>query len=386
MCKKILIYTTSDNGHHLEYIHHLHESAAVASNQRAFVFVVPIGMKEKGRMLHWTEASHISFRYLSEDECNPGNGWKGNYKRAVAVLKIVKELRPDDVVFITLMAFMPFLALLPSYGVKYSGIIYSIYLYHREGMSWMTKAKNSFVYYLLGHLKRFSRIFILNDEDSTCELNRMWKTQKFVYLPDPVAIPDIKDSLKRPEQLPDKNEKTIFLHAGGMDERKGTMTIFDIISRLSTEQKEKMCFVFAGVVTQSIRDIFYSEYTRLKDECEIIVFDEFCSFELLTALCKYSSYLLLPYKNTTMSSGVIAYGAYCNTPVIVPNSGLLGKLVRHYQMGICIDGDNFEKSFLDKVNDLCSNRNPSNSDYVITHSVESFSRVILLNDNEKMKN
>lgn len=384
--KKILIYDTSDNGHHIEYIHHLHEAAAVENGQRFFVFVVPIGMKEKGRMLHWSKVSHISFRYLSEDECNIGNGWTGNYNRAIAVRKIVKEEHPDEVVFITLMAFMPFLALLPSYGVKYSGIIYSIYLYHRIGMSWMTKAKNSFVYYLLSHLDRFRHIYILNDDESRNELNKMWKTQKFVYLPDPVAIPDIKESLTRPEQLPDRKTKTIFLHAGGMDERKGTMTIFDIISRLSSEQKKKVCFVFAGVVTQSIRDKFYSEYTRLKDECEIIVFDEFCSFELLTALCKYSSYLLLPYKNTTMSSGVIAYGAYCNTPVIVPNSGLLGKLVRHYQMGICIEGKIFEKNFLDRVDDLCTDWKPSKSDYVVTHSVKSFTQVILMNDDEKVKN
>ncbi len=45
----------------------------------------------------------------------------------------------------------------------------------------------------------------------------------------------------------------------------------------------------------------------------------------------------MPYSNTAQSSGIIGYCAQFKTPVVVPNHGLLGKLVRRYSLGYTVD-------------------------------------------------
>lgn len=373
--KRIIVFDTSDKGHHLEYIHHLHDFC-VSDLMNDYIFAVPFTIKDKGKILQWRESSHISYHYLTDEECNPSEGWKGNITRAIVLRKLCKEHTPSDVLLISIMAFMPFLGILPFGNVRFSGIVYSFYLYQWSQMTILNRIKNLIIYTLFSKLRRFKRILILNDSASAIALNKIWKTTKFKYLPDPVAIRINPNVLNKPDFLPDKNNKTIFLHAGGFSDRKGTIQLFDIISKLSVDQKKDVCFVFAGIVTESIRQPFYDYYERLKNESEILVYDMFCSFELLTALCKYSSYMILPYKNTNMSSGIISYGAYCGTPVIVPNSGLLGKLVKRYKMGICLKGD-FEESFLSIFDKLCEDCNSTNSNYVETHSIDSFTRVML---------
>ena len=43
--------------------------------------------------------------------------------------------------------------------------------------------------------------------------------------------------------------------------------------------------------------------------------------------------LLAPYNGTAQSSGIIAYAAHYRKPVIVPDEGLLGRLVKRYELG-----------------------------------------------------
>ena len=375
-CRKILILDTSCAGHHLEYIHHLYEAATLIDDGTKYVFAVPETFLQKGKLLNWSDSSNVSFYYLSSEECESGNGFFSNIKRSRIVRDAVMRVKPSDVVFITLMAFVPFISLFIPRKVKISGIIYKVYLYHWRDAKWLIRLKQLICYSMMSRMKQYRNLYVLNDATSSKILNRVWQTDKFKYLPDPLAIDAKLENLTRPANLPHEGSKTIFLHAGGMDMRKGTMTVFNIISRLSNEQRKKMCFVFAGVVTDALKEKFYEAYSRRKDDCEIIIYDEFCSYEFLASLCKYSNYLLLPYKNTDMSSGIIAYGAYCGTPVIVPDSGLLGKLVRHHKIGVGIKGD-FVESFLMMADELCKKSQPSKSNYIETHSTEAFTSIML---------
>lgn len=55
--------------------------------------------------------------------------------------------------------------------------------------------------------------------------------------------------------------------------------------------------------------------------------DEFISF------IKQSDFVLAPYKNAESSSGIVGHCIVSNTPVIVPNKGLIGELVKKYDAG-----------------------------------------------------
>ena len=95
--------------------------------------------------------------------------------------------------------------------------------------------------------------------------------------------------------------------------------------------------VFAGVVREEIKEEFYQLADELKEYLELKIYDDFVSFQVIEELCASSDYLLAPYENTGQSSGVIAYAAKYSIPVIGPAQGLLGKLIRRYHLGICLD-------------------------------------------------
>ena len=57
-------------------------------------------------------------------------------------------------------------------------------------------------------------------------------------------------------------------------------------------------------------------------------------------LWRIADYILIPYKNTAQSSGVISYASQFCVPVIGPAEGLLGNLIRKFDMGLCIENPN----------------------------------------------
>ena len=125
----------------------------------------------------------------------------------------------------------------------------------------------------------------------------------------------------------------VFLHFGAMTNRKGTLEILDAISLLSEEERKSKVFIFAGKIGNPIYEKFYEKVNILKNTCRIIIEEGFCSNELLVDLCVTSDCILCPYKNTNLSSGVLAYAATYKKQVIGPSDGLIGKIIRKYNLG-----------------------------------------------------
>ncbi|MCH3980539.1 MAG: hypothetical protein LKE41_01210 [Prevotella sp.] len=119
------------------------------------------------------------------------------------------------------------------------------------------------------------------------------------------------------------------------------MDILDAIEKLCKDKKAgPYQFVFAGRINTDIKEVFYKLYNSIKDKCDIVVWDKFCSYDELDELCRECDIIIAPYKNVYSSSGVIGYAAKYHKPVIVPNDGLLGKLVRKYKLGIAVNNLN----------------------------------------------
>ena len=118
---------------------------------------------------------------------------------------------------------------------------------------------------------------------------------------------------------------------------------------LPVEELKKFHLIFAGYVRDEIREEFYSLITSLKDDLEIEVYDDFVPYGTIERLCTISDYILIPYENTGQSSGVLAYAAKYSVPVIGPQQGMLGKIIRRYHLGIClesVEADALKKMFL----------------------------------------
>ena len=80
----------------------------------------------------------------------------------------------------------------------------------------------------------------------------------------------------------------------------------------------------------------------VKNKCQIVLYNEYCSKSFMADLFESSDCIVLPYEVTAQSSGLIGYAAHFRKPVIGPKTGLVGKLIRKYRLGIQPDDINPE--------------------------------------------
>lgn len=377
---KVLIFDTSLDGHHLEYLHHLYH--AVENRDKEIIFCVPESFNEVNVHLKWNERSNIRFSFIDNKTCNDLK-CKGRisyaYSASNLLLKKCRQEKPNKVFLISILQFLPILPILfIGRKEKISGIIYKIYLYCWKNYSLLEKIYEFSRFLSVKLSSNIYRIFVLNDNASARCLNIAWHDKKFITLPDPFQ--NKAENIKLVKPLLDSS-KTKVLHFGGLTRRKGTMEILQAISMICEEKKaEQFQFVFAGKINDDIKDEFYKLYRLLKNECDIILMDKFCSYEELNELCRECDIILAPYQNVYSSSGVIAYAAKFHKPVVVPDDGLLGKLVKRYKLGLAIKdlSANAISKILTSGNKIPTDINLEN-EYIQRNSVENFDHTIFGN-------
>ncbi len=333
----ILIFTATVSGHNMEYLHHIYDVAIHNTNQR-YVFVVPEEFEQVKHNFVWEFANHISFDYFAKEESASWQN-KGMLASSYYLCKLVrnriKKHKADKLFVVTLMSHLPFAPFMYGWHVKMSGIIYKIYLHEWKRSSFLSKAMAVLKYMLMRICPLFDYVYILNDEYSASRLNKLYRTKKFCYLPDPyVPLSVVKNHANLRDELGVRPEQKLFVHFGALAERKGTMRIIDSLQFLSQEECDRYVFVFAGRIFPDIKEAFYAGVTQYQSKVCIHVKDDFCSFEYLAALCEACDAILMPYLETAQSSGVIGYAAQFGKPVIAPSDGLVGQLVQNYQLGI----------------------------------------------------
>lgn len=370
---KILVYDSEITGHHLEYMHHIYSYAVNSENE--FVFVVNKAFIQEKSKFDWPDAPNVEFVYLTDDEQKATDGsnlLKSAFKSSLILRKYAKQLGVDRVWLIMLMKLMPFLPFLLPKGVLISGILYRIYLYDKIKFSGMRLFLEQIRYKILSKHKNIGKVFVLNDKESMMQLNKMYKTQNFVYLPDPIPFIDDSKLTSVRDVLSVDASKNIYLHFGALDYRKGTIELLQAIDMLNPEEADERLFVFAGKVNEAMKDEFYNLLNKNRNRQRIKVFDEFCSYEFLNNLCYSCDAILVPYKNAIHSSGVIGYASYFKKPIIGPAAGMLGKIIVQYSMGVLLDEispESIKKALLQELS--------KGSDlYVNEHKVENFCKVI----------
>ena len=369
--KKILVFDTDLKGHHLEYLHHIY-MGATSNQQLSYYFCVPASFNKIKDKFDWPESKNISFLFLSETDlkkCNKKSLLIGAWHKSILVRKLVNQYGIDNVWLIMFMYLMPFLPFLIPRSVKITGVIYRLYFYEGNNMSILRLIIEKFRYFIIAKSKNIDKVLILNDEHATLYLNRVYNTGKFMYLPDPV--PDLKkyELYDIRKELGIEDSDKVFLHFGGLNYRKGTLDIMNAIQLVPETHRTNMVFIFAGVIMDEIKSEFYRIYKKVEKNTRIIVFDEFCSYELLANLCNCTDFILLPYKNTNQSSGVIGYSAYYRKIVIGPSTGLLGNIIKKYEMGLSLE--DLSPLCLSKLF-ISLNKSTASSSYVNSHDVNDF--------------
>lgn len=370
---KRIIFNDKLEGHNLEFINHIYNYSA-NDKKNEYIFIIPKEFESLKDNYSWKEGSNSTFQFIRiEDilrlEKVHNNLIKYGWRISKLLGNLQKKNNADEIILINLAPFIPFLPFFLKGKVKVKGIIYSISLYSNSKKK---KIIDWFRYKVAVSSKNFSDIFILNDSKSSAEYNRIFKTEKFKYLPDP--IPDISKIPVKDlrEELCIPKENKIFLHFGALDRRKGTLEILEAINLIPKDFKGT--FIFGGKVKDTIKEEYEALTQKLINQGRsIILLNEFVSEKTMCSLYYTSDCILIPYLNTQHSSGVLGYAAFFNKPVIGPSEGLIGRLIKNYKLGYLLDkiNQNTLSNILIQFKII-----KINNSYYQSHTIDGFLKIL----------
>ncbi len=373
---KILIFGNCLEGHHLEYIHHLYMRATkeVLSD---FIFVIPDEFLKMRNLLEWPDASNINFDFLDANETYKCNNNKylhylGSQTYSARLLcKKIKKHQPDHVFMLSIDMGIPFLDLFLGYSKSplISCIIYRIVPYQWHSLSAIKKITEWITYHITLRKKRYKTCFLLNSHKYISVYNKKFRTDKYKYLDDPVTT-DIKkgDNLRATLEIPDAAR--VYVHLGVMGRDKGTLRILEALNLFSEDDARDRYFIFAGKITDGIRDEFYEKYKSLPPYCHVILYDKFCEYDLFCSLYKTCDYVLFPYTPRPNSSGLLGNAALFGKPVITTDGGAMGDLVREYHLGHLMPDNSVSSIYQAILKPDTSDFSPKK--YSESHTIENF--------------
>ncbi|KFO66697.1 hypothetical protein ER57_15805 [Smithella sp. SCADC] len=192
-------------------------------------------------------------------------------------------------------------------------------------MAWMLRNRN------------LKKIFLLNDESSAQRLNRIYNRPGLFYpLADPVfRIPDKHVTHGNLYVGSDRTRKRLLLF-GSLASRKGIFLALEAVASLPDQIAGKIELVYAGPIDKKEKTEFLSGVERVISRCpsvSIRIIDHFIDYESIPDWFKASDCIIIPYTSSEGSSGIIGHAALYDKPLIGPRQGLLGSLIRKYDLG-----------------------------------------------------
>lgn len=373
---RILVFEThvGEGGHHLEYLNHLYKRAVDISDT-SFVFVVPEQFEKTKVRFEWPQCSNVTFDYIDDNRVGQLRQFCG-IKYCYFISKLAKfyfeKHKANEVFLISLINFVMFLPFMLSRNAKISGILYYVYLYDWAKLGWKKKIEQILMFLVMTRRKNFGKLYVLNDNSAVAYLNKLYKTNRFFYIPDPVAscdLPNYSDSTLL--DLP--QDAKVYLQCGMMSGRKMTLQILEMITTLPEE--EKMYFLFTGKIQNDIKEEFYHFYPLAKEKHNIYVKDCHLSYEEMAYFLNISDCVFILYDNTAQSSGFLGHAALHRKPVIAYNKGMIGKLVRKYHLGYTISFGGVE-SLSHDIQKIANIKYKVSDLYIKTHRVSDFTSTL----------
>ncbi len=162
-----------------------------------------------------------------------------------------------------------------------------------------------------------------------------------------VALPDgieqAAEAAMAPEQVRARlgvaPGRRLLLLFGALDRRKGLFELIEALALLSDEAMRRACLALAGTVTDADRRALGEALAALQatTTVQVLLHDAFVPDDEVPRLVGAADVVLLPYQRHIGSSGVLVRAAAAQTPVLGPDYGLLGALIRRRRLGLAVD-------------------------------------------------
>ena len=380
--RKIMLFDLKFSGHHANYIRHL--IRYWGDNQLAGqldIVVSPHFIKRHQdvvELINQYPKSAINFVPISMQESATIEADKTAFGRAVRNLrewhllcKYVAFLKAEHCMIMYLDTCELPLTLGFKPPCRISGIYfrptfhYSTFAGYRSSRKeWLQQCRERLFLHQTLQNPKLHTLFCLDPlVDQT--IKKLYPDARAIPLADPVEIPDL--SLLQPQTLREKHkihpDKTVFLLFGFIDERKGIYQLLDTLRSLSSEVCQQLCILIVG---QANPDEKADICTQIDSLCQIqpvqiIPHLKFVTEEEVCSYFQLADGVLALYQHHVGMSGILLLAAAAGKPVISTDYGLMGELVKRYQLGLAVDSTKIEtiaQGFLQFLNAKETLHNP----------------------------
>jgi glycosyltransferase involved in cell wall biosynthesis len=187
-------------------------------------------------------------------------------------------------------------------------------------------------------LSVFERIFLLNGEHACTYLNKRFPGNPAIFhpLPDPAPAGEVDSKFNVKEKYAISEHKFLFLAFGELSKRKGIDLIVDALHVLGNETLSRIHILIAGARIagrdqEELQSVLCEAAVQFKDSLTVDI--RFVPDGELGAMFAQSDCVLMPYRRSEYSSGALVNASSAGTPVLGPDSGVLGNLIQQYQLG-----------------------------------------------------
>lgn len=346
----IVVYESIISGHRGEYISHLIRFSKRLADNCTIYFVVSSSFEEK-----FEDVAGIAKNDPRQHIINLPEGYsdslqslslrRRSLKEWETMTEHAKKVGADHCILLNLNVFQYAIGkrAWKSSSMSISGILFHPFV--RAEM----KTKNGFSDWWAARLSyarkyaqmiwmmqnaQLHQIHVLNDEKAATALNKKIGLKSiFSPLPDPVPDWEANREVDLRKKYSIDSASTLFLLFGSLRQSKGVFQAVRAFSKLDEEARANSTLLMIGGVKEQIRNQLLEE-VRLAQRTSNVILDEgFVPERNVRPTFKQSDVVLLPYQRTEGSTGVLGHAAHAQKPVIGPETGLIGELIRTYNLG-----------------------------------------------------
>lgn len=334
---RYLIFEYQYGGHFNEYIRHLLTYAVNKCPHDSITLVLPKNYKKHFDNGELPLNGNIVVDYLTEDQvlkCKKkgrASTFIASYYRSGLVARYIAKYNVDKTILLTAINYLFWVWARIPRNAKIELIEYIIPRRREKKTTIAKRLYDNLRMWFVAHTPQIKRLYLLNDDESANYYNTDFHTSKFRFLPDPIDC--INSNITTEHE-----NKIILLHAGRFRREKGTFEIIKALKSLSNEERCHFKFVLCGSSpVQADNDLTKKEMAELSEMMDVEFYNSFVDESFLHAQYSRADYILIPYQNFAQSSGNLGHAASYKKPVIGPEQGLLGFLIRKYHLGYTLD-------------------------------------------------
>ena len=189
-------------------------------------------------------------------------------------------------------------------------------------------------------LEQFKNLFCI-DPFASDIINREFKTTKAVHLADPVEAQSVDSATVQSmvEKLEVEHGRRVFFLFGSLDARKGVYQFLEALLLLPDESCRQICLLMVGTPRASERarlDHMIDEVSNQKP-IQVVTRFEYIPEADVPIYFQVSDFVLALYQQHVGMSGILLLAAAADKPVISSDFGLMGELVRQFELGVAVD-------------------------------------------------